>query len=161
MPDDTAIERIVDFSKEYLKAQITNDYIILREKLTSTDIGTYSISGQKYLINEFEIGSNKYHLNQIMSFFLGLYSLSVLSRYHPALWYEFIQKDETGERSLIENFLSVSARKLPNIVLDLITGKENRFQPSITGYVDLSKDYDPEDVRRIARDEYLNCKDGL
>lgn len=152
---------IVDFDKAYLNAQRTNEYIILREKLKSKEIGVFSISQQKNLLTYSNYDGKPYFLDQPMSIFLGLYALSVLSRYHPAKWYPFVQKDDTGEKGLVEDFLSIASRKLPNIALNLIKGKEMHFLSNAMGTIDLSKDYDPEEVKRIVNDEIKTSRLGL
>lgn len=144
---------IVDFSKAYLNSQRTNEYIILREKLYATEIGVYSISGQKNLVIISSKDGKEYYTNQLMAIFLGLFALSVLSRYHPAKWYHFVQKDDTGEKGLIEDFLLIAQRKLPNLVLNYILGKDIQFVYNTIGTTDLSKDYDPDDVKKIVIDE--------
>lgn len=153
-------EEIVDFEKAYLSAQKTNDYVILRDRLKSTEIGVYSVSGQKNLLRYTDFNGKKFHLEQIMAIFLGLYSLSVLSRYHPGRWFPFVQRDDTGEKGLIEDFLSVASRKLPNLALNLILGKDIHFLHTAIGNTDLSKDYDPDEVKRIVREELRITKLG-
>ncbi len=152
---------IVDFNKAYLNSQRTNEYIILREKLNANEIGVYSISGQKNLVVISNINGKEYYLGQIMAIFLGLFALSVLSRYHPAKWYHFVQKDDTGEKGLIEDFLLIAQRKLPNLVLNAILGKDLQFVYNTIGTTDLSKDYDPEDVKKIVLDEIRTGRMGI
>jgi len=152
---------IVDFEKAYLTPQQTNKYIILHQKIDSDEIGIFSIGGQKSLIAYTEKEKKDFYLNQFMSFFLGLYSLSMLSRYYPTKWYPFVQKDDTGEKGLIEDFLAISERKLPNLILNLITGKEIHFSSNTVGTVDLSKDYDPDDVKKIVHDEINKSRGNL
>lgn len=154
-------EMILDFDKAYLNAQKTNEYIILRGRLKAEEIGALSISGQKNLIMYSEHEGKQYFIDQLMAIFLGLYALSVLSRYHPAKWYPFVQKDDTGEKGLVEDFLKVASRKLPNIALNLILGKEIQFVCNTMGTIDLSKDYDPEEVKKIVNDQIKSNRLGL
>lgn len=146
-------DSIVGFSKSYLNVQKTSKYIILRKKLNTKEIGVFSISGEKNLSIYSKREGKEFYIDQLMAIFLGLYALSVFSRYHPAKWYPFVQKDDTGEKGLVEDFLSIASRKLPNLVLNLILGKEIHFLYSAMGTVDLSKDYDPDDVKKIVHDE--------
>jgi hypothetical protein len=149
---------IVGYENEYLEPQVNKDYVILREKLNPVDVGVYSISGQKNLLIFRNEALSKYYINQAMVFFLGLFSLSVLSRYHPNIWYPFVQKDNSGEKGIVEDFLSISYRKIPNIALNTLLNKSIRFVPISDGVFDSSKDYDPEDVKRIVKDEIILSK---
>jgi len=103
----------------------------------------------------------EYYVDQIMAIFLGLFALSVLSRYHPAKWYHFVQRDDTGEKGLIEDFLLIAQRKLPNLVLNVILGKEMQFIYNTIGTTDLSKDYDPDDVKKIVLEEIRTGRMGI
>ena len=160
LKSDFQKESIVDFDKAYLNAQKTNEYIILREKLKSKEVGIFSMSGQKNLTVYSKRDGKNYYIDQLMAIFLGLYSLSVLSRYHPATWYPFVQRDDTGEKGLIEDFLMAASRKLPNLTLNFILGKEIHFLCNTMGTVDLSKDYDPEEVRKIVHEEIRTRRPG-
>jgi hypothetical protein len=144
---------ISNFKNAYLPHQETNEYIILREKLKSIDIGTYSISGEKNLIYLVESEGKKYYMNQVMAIFTGLYSLSVFSRYHPNIWYPFVQKDETGERGLIESFLSIAYRKLPNLALNIVLDREIVFVNNSLGSIDTSQQYNTEDIKKLIHEE--------
>ena len=144
---------IVDFEKSYLKPQTTNEYIIFRKKINGVDIGIKSISGQKYLYQYFIHESKKYNFNQIMIYFMGLFSFGYISRYHPEIWYPFVQTDQSGEKSLVEEFLLLSHRILPNIILNKIHNKRIVFTNNEIGMIDKTKQYDPEDVKRIIKDE--------
>ena len=61
---------------------------------------------------------------------------------------------------MVEDFLSIASRKLPNLVLNLILGKEIHFLYNAMGTVDLSKDYDPDDVKKIVHDEIKTSRIG-
>jgi hypothetical protein len=75
---------------------------------------------------------------------MALYALGQVSRYNPALWHPFVRTDATGERLLIERFLTLATRWLPNLVLSAVTKKWTRFttvavQP-VRGLAMLTKD---------------------
>ena len=144
---------IVNFEKVYLKAQTTNEYVVLHNRLKSMEIGVYSISGQNNLVRYKVVEGSNFYVDQIVAIFLCLYALSVLSRYHPGKWFPFVQRDDSGEKGLIEDFLSVASRKLPNLVLNVILEKDIQFLHTAVGNVDLSKDYDPDEVKRIVNEE--------
>jgi len=152
---------IVDYDKAYLAPQITSKYIVLRTKYPAREIGLLSISGQKNLVTYRESEGKLFYLNELMAFFLGLYSLSMMSRYHPASWYPFVQKDNTGERGLFEVFISRAYRKIPNLVLNIMLKKEIKFQSGKLGYTDVSKDNDTEEIRSIVNEEITKRKIGM
>ncbi|MEW5323698.1 YaaC family protein [Geobacillus thermoleovorans] len=130
--------RIQDFSKSYLKPQIQEDKVILYRKLNNyEDIGIYSINGRKYLQVSIVKNGKLISIPPLMSMYMGLYALGYLSRYHPNIWNPFIQKDLTGEKLLVEKFLSISMRHIPNLVLNLIEEKNIQFVNETDGITDL------------------------
>lgn len=150
---DLSSINIVDYDKSYLQPQKTNKYIILRKKLNGDDIGTKSISGQKFLYQYFKSNSKDYEFNEIMIYFIGLFAFGYISRYHPEIWYPFVQTDQTGEKSLVEDFLSLAHRILPNLILNKIHNKRIIFTNNEIGMVDKTTQYDPEDVKKIIKEE--------
>ena len=57
-------------------------------------------------------------LPEIFVHYLLLFALSMLCRYEPPLWGEIIYGFASEERVLIEEFLQVTQRKFPNLVLN-------------------------------------------
>jgi hypothetical protein len=84
------------------------------------DPGIYSPFGQKYLPLVHVKGSQKLCPSQLLYFFMASFALGYLSRYHPEIWNPFVRNDETGERLVVEKFLSVCQRYFPNLVLNVI-----------------------------------------
>lgn len=150
---DLSLVEIVDYEKCYIKPQTTNKYIILRKKINGIDIGIRSISGQKFLYQYLEINNQKYYFDVLMIYFLGLYALGNISRYHPEIWYPFVQTDQTGEKSIVEDFLSLAHRILPNLILNKILDKRITFTNNEIGLIDKTTEYDPEDVKKIIKEE--------
>lgn len=144
---------IIDYEQAYISPQKTNKYIILRKKLESNDIGVISISGQKYLIQFYRQNSKKYKISQLIAFQIGLFSLGYLSRYHPEIWYTFVRSDQSGEKSLVEEFLNISYRKIPHLLLDIILDKEIIFSNKHTGTIDISKDINEDYLSKLVKDE--------
>lgn len=149
-------EKIAKFTETYLVPQETNEYFILRKKLISNKIGIHAISGQKFLLKYIENDSKNYSISQIMMYFLALYSFSVLSRYHPDKWYPFVQYDNSGEKGLIQDFLSIAYRKLPNLLLNKLQNREIVFSTDKVGYTDMSKYFNSDEIKNIVHDEIKN-----
>lgn len=119
--------KIVNYKKCYLESQVTKKFIILNRKFSAEHIGTYSILGKKYVEVGFQKSKDLVFPNQILSFFMGLYALSFIQRYKPEIWFPFIVSDKTGEKFIIEKFVSICERYLPNLVLDYILGHHILF----------------------------------
>jgi hypothetical protein len=114
-------------------------------------IGTYSIFGQRHL--QIAHIKNGQHLNpnQLIVMFMGLFALGYLSRYHPELWNPFVRSDETGERLVIERFLAICQRYLPNLVLNMIRGERIQFAYETEGVLDLMNSPTESDLDEMVR----------
>lgn len=134
-----ALEKINNLDKTYLPYQITQEYVILNRKLNSEEIGTYSIYGQKYL--EIAHLKNKRLINpsQLILLYMGLFSLGYISRYKPDFWHTFVESDKTGEKFVIEQFLDIALRFLPNLTLNHINRMRIQFVSETKGILDLSR----------------------
>lgn len=144
---------ILDYSKCYLPPRATNEYIILRNKINSQDIGYYSLSGQKFIFLYHEKENAKVILPVITSMFVGLFALCSLSRYHPNIWYGFVQSDSTGEKGLVDKFLNVCKRYIPNILLNYYYDEQILFSNKQQGTIDGNTPYAEEDIINIIRNE--------
>ena len=125
-PDD-ALARIDRLAESYLAHQITNEYVVLRRKLNSPDIGIYSLFNQKHLQLAHVMNGRATTLGQIPTMLMGMFSLGFMSRYHPGFWNPFVRHDETGELLLIEKFVAVCHRYFPNLVLNEVYGSRMQF----------------------------------
>ena len=72
--------------------------------------------------------------------YVALYGAASLCRYSPQIWNPFIRLDERGEKLLVEKFLEISRRKLPNIILSIIEKREYSFE---------NKKYEPENQVKV------------
>lgn len=138
-PEDM-FNSIENFSKYYLTPQIDNDlnFIILNRKKNANEAGIYSMYGRKYLSLGHRKSGNLLTPNQIVVMFMGLFVLGYLSRYHPEIWNPFVRSDNTGEKLVIEKFLSICTRYLPNLTLSHINNTQLHFINEIDGFLDLS-----------------------
>ena len=120
---------IVHFRDAYIQPQGNSGtpFIILYPKRSGIEIGTYSIFGRKYL--QIAHGKNGHLVSpgQLIIMFMGLFALGYLSRYHPEFWNPFTRSDTTGERLVVERFLAICQRFLPNLVLGAIREEAIKF----------------------------------
>ena len=64
---------------------------------------------------------------QLIILFMGLFALGNISRYKPQIWNPFVRADIIGERLLVERFIAIAKRYIPNLVLNLIRKKRIEF----------------------------------
>lgn len=157
------LQKIGDFSEGYLKPQLDSDifryqYIFLRRKIEGKDITETSVIGQTFLRKFHEKGSHKIVLPSIIYIYMGLFVLGNISRYHPSVWIPFVRNDSTGERQIIEKFIRICRRNLPNMVLNFIHDTEFYFTKEIYEPLNLSKGFTEEQIRKIALEEIKKYK---
>lgn len=148
---EDALARVVGFADAYLDPQYSRqmNYIVLRRKMGAAEIGTYSIFGQKHLQIAHIKNGQDLSPNQIIVMFMGLFALGYLSRYHPELWNPFVRSDETGEKLVIERFLAICQRYLPNLVLNVIRGERIQFVYETEGVLDLTTSPTESDLNEM------------
>lgn len=150
-----AFALVSDFDQAYLEPQCGERMkrIVLYPRLGSSDIGIYSIVGQKHL----EIGHMKQGRlvspGQLLMMYMGLFALGHISRYRPELWTPFVRTDETGERLLVERFLAVCERYIPNLVLDVMHDRRYQFVYETAGIFEQTVSVTESDVRSILQEE--------
>lgn len=148
-----ALAKIPNFSRTYLPPQFKSDYIILHRKRGGVEIGTYSILGSKYL----QIGHTKNNRllnpNLLILMYMGLFILGFLPRYHPELWNPFIRRDSTGEKFIIEKFLSICQRYIPNLTLNFIYGNRIAFVNETEGVRDLSSTITADELETMIKEK--------
>lgn len=135
-PVDEVVGRIAGFTKAYLPPQFSNqnEWVVLHRRIGSQPIGIRSLSGQRYLQLSHLKGGQQVSPRIETLMFMGLFVLGSVSRYHPSLWNPFVRSDQTGELLIVERFLSVCRRMLPNLVLDAIHDERFIFvRPSAGG----------------------------
>lgn len=118
------------FSDTYLKPQISQPlkYVILNRKPGSTTFEQYSMVGERYLPIPYSKRKGNIFLPQFLMMYLGLFILGTLSRYHPVIWDSFIRNDTSGKKNLINNFLLITERYFPNLILNTILGERVQFK---------------------------------
>ena len=93
--------------------------LILYEKMgASEDITIRSVLGERYFILAIKKGANYLWLPELSSHYVLMFILSMLVRYDSQAWGECLTKRLSSIPHIIEQFLEVSARKFPNLVLN-------------------------------------------
>lgn len=122
---------VKDFNKFYLPLPSftingAKDFQLYR-RMHVGETGVYTIYGTKFLeLPHVKNGSNIY-LSQFVILFMTLYALGTISRYRPQKWNLFVQSDTTGERLVVERFLSIAERYIPNLALNYLMGSDIEF----------------------------------
>jgi len=150
-PED-ALELVSELSEAYLPPQYKSGYVILYRLMEGKEIGTYSISGRKYLQIAHMKNGQLLNPSQVVLMFMGLFILGFLTRYRPEFWNPFVRSDITGERLIIEKFLSVSQRYFPNLVINFIYGNRVQFVNETEGILDLTSTLLEDDLKKMIRD---------
>lgn len=128
--------------------------MLLRPKLGGQDIGIYSLSRQKFLVvPHLKLGKQIAPPEEIIMYMM-LFSLGYLSRYRPEIWNPFVRNDTSGEKLIVEKVLDIVARKLPNLVLNRILGKQVLFSRDTQGHLDYSTFVTHDEVLETVREEH-------
>lgn len=157
------LQKIGGFNECYIKPKLYSEffryqYIFLRRKLEGKDITETSVMGQTFLRKFHKKGDHKIVLPSIVHIYMGLFVLGNISRYSPSVWIPFVRSDSTGERQIIEKFIRICRRNLPNMVLNFIHNTKFYFTKEIYEPLDLSKDFTEEQIRKIALEEIKKYK---
>lgn len=157
------LEKVKDLNKNYLLPEFQKDKVILNRKIKHSDIGVYSLYGRKFLQLSLKKQGKLVNLSLLIAMYTGLFGLGYLSRYNPSIWNPFIQKDITGEKLLIEKFLLVSVRHIPNLVINFIEEKNIYFINETEGITDLRFNTLSEDINKVVKEqlEYLLYGKGM
>ncbi|MEH2308566.1 YaaC family protein [Nostoc sp.] len=157
------LKKIGDFSKCYIKPKLESEffryqYIFLRRRIEGKDITETSVMGQSFLRKFHDKGGHKIVLPGIIHLYKGLFVLGNISRYRPSVWIPFVRSDSTGERQIIEKFMRICRRNIPNMVLNFIHNTNFYFTKEIYEPLELSKDFTEEQIRKIALEEIKKYK---
>ena len=138
------LNRVSGFSKSYLTPTFsqreTEITAILRHKYLQDSISYQSLTGQPYLIVSHTNKGKNIVLPQWIMMTAALFGMASLCRYYPQIWNPFIRLDEKGEKLLIEKFIGITRRKLPNIILSMIEKCEYSFE---------NKKYEPNNQIKV------------
>lgn len=84
---------------------------------------------------------------------MGLFILGSLSRYRPEIWNPFIKNDSTGEKQLLEKFINICKRYLPNLALNALYEIHIRFLTRSYSILDLSKEINENELEEKIKQE--------
>ena len=152
-PDaSSALETVQELEHAYLDPQHQKTYTILFPRQGSSEIGTHSISGRKYLEIPHEKAGASTTIPQMFMHFTGLFMLGAMSRYWPEVWNPFVQADTTGERLVVEKFLAVCLRYFPNLLFSRILDTRVQFVTKQEGVLDLTSSMDQTEMESMIED---------
>ena len=124
---DEALVLAPIIKKAYLQPQLMANHIVLRRRRSFTDPAVHSISGRRFLLLSHECAGSIFEVPPPIAVLMALFALGMLCRYHPATWAPFVLRDQTGERHVIEWFVSYARRIVPNLVLNRLLGRRIVF----------------------------------
>lgn len=151
------LKNIPNFSNNYLPPQLNNlSEIILRKKINGNYLHQLSYTGQPFLSIGHKKKSNDVVLPYFLYLFIVLFSFGTLCRYHPEKWNPFVQRDNTGEKNLVEKFIYISRRQLPNLMLNIIFKKEFLFNNDMYKDIDSRSPLNKEEIRKLIIEELNN-----
>jgi hypothetical protein len=155
-------QKIPGFNDMYLVPQVVqnSEYIVLRRQIySSNSIFVSSIYGQKFLPVSHMKNGKLLFPSLILLMFMGLYILGMISRYHPAYWSIFVMSDNSGEKLLVERFISICRRHLPNLLLNTLREKEIIFAFERKTDLDLTSTFSKEELDQIVMEKIEEMKD--
>lgn len=88
-----------------------------------------------------------------------LFALSYISRYKPGIWNPFVKYDRSGEKLLIENFLSACYRVIPNYILNTISEENFYFVNEMQGITDNSSLFSKDEIEEIVEQKIKKNKE--
>lgn len=157
-PEET-LNNVHKISDNYLEPQYTTKYVLLRPKMNSKGSGIYSLSGQKYLEITHQKNGRSIKLPIEISIYMILFALSYISRYKPGIWNPFVKYDRSGEKLLIENFLSACYRVIPNYILNTISEENFYFVNEMQGITDNSSLFSKDEIEEIVEQKIKKNKE--
>lgn len=156
-PDATAaLSSVEGLSRQYLAPQVTDSFVLLWRKRSSIpeETGIYSISGRKFLQCAHKKGGRSVTPEPLIVIIMTLFALGVLSRYHPGIWTPFVRNDTSGERLVVQKFLNIAQRYVPNLILNYLNGQRILFVNEREGVTDLTLTLSERDIAEIV-EQYL------
>lgn len=142
------------FKDNFIRPEGQQEFFILRKKLTyKGDCFARSTSGQKYLQLLHFKNEKWVHVEMLQRYLIGLFALGRVCRYNPDVWFQFIKKDETGEKHLVEKFMELSTRQLPHLLYEKLIEREVSFVFEGQNELDLTNNYSENELKELIKDE--------
>lgn len=148
------LRRVPGMERAYLRPYDRYLAVILHPRRGAHDIGTYSALGDKYLVMAREAGPRPAAPPHALSYFMALYILGMLSRYHPGVWHPFVRADTTGERAMVERLVDAATRVFPRLALESLYDARWQFEGGTAEPEDSRERVTPRDAERVARETW-------
>jgi hypothetical protein len=105
------------YDHHYLPAQQTPvGTLAFRRKPGVPETGWLSPTGRKFLLLTHVKAAANVSIHPVVAIVMALFGLAHLARYVPGRWSAFVRSDESGERFLIERFLTIAEDITPVVV---------------------------------------------
>ncbi len=147
------LRRVPGLTDAYIRPALGPNYVVLRRKVGADEIGSRSLGGNKWLHIAHEKRRLMVEPGQLVLMLMGLYALGHISRYFPEQWNPFVRADETGERVLVERFLEIVLRFIPNLVLNAILGEQVQFVYPVSTGAGADAPLSEEEIKSVVRQE--------
>jgi hypothetical protein len=139
----------------FLPAAFTQDgSATFRPKLAiieDEDVLPRGTDGRLYLPLLHMKGTDRLYHSVLLSYFIGLYSLGMISRYHPVDWGRLVDEDDSGELEMFRLFIGSATRQVPNLVLNRLSGCIQLFSAEMAKSADLRESLSREEIRKWIR----------
>lgn len=152
------LRRVPGLERAYLRPHDRYLGVILHPRQEGPDIGTYNALGDKFLVMAREAGARPAAPPHGLSYFMALYVLGMLSRYHPGIWHPFVRADSTGERAMVERLVDAAARVVPRMALEALYDARWQFDGGTSVPEDRRERIAPRDAERVARDTWERAR---
>jgi hypothetical protein len=147
------LRRVPGFDRGYLRPQVRHDYVILYPRVEGDDVGTYGVLGDKYLVMGTLAKGTLVRPAHALAYFMALYVLGTLSRYHAGVWHRFVRADVTAERATVERLVETAGRLVPRLALEALHAARWEFNTRSTGVEDVRERLSVRDVEHLIRNE--------
>lgn len=94
-----------------------------------------SITGEIYFTFPINAENTFYEIPEASAHFMVMHCLGMLVRYEPVKWLQIVSGKLSSDINLISQFIEVSKRKFPNMILNGLLGKEVQFIMAEDNYV--------------------------
>ncbi len=86
-----------------------------------------SMNGEIYFTLPIEFEKKAYAVPEASAQFMVMHCLGMLVRYEPVKWLQIVSGKESSDINLINQFIEISKRKFPNMVLNGLLSKNIKF----------------------------------
>jgi hypothetical protein len=126
---DELLRKVPGLLERYSSIQVFHDHIFLfLTNWTGEEPLMRGLSGEEFLVLPFTTADGTYLvLPEMSTHFLIMYLLGMTARYHPKVWSDSIKGQETGDIYVIQNFIDITTRKFPNLILNELRNRQFFF----------------------------------